>query len=56
MAPFPGATATSKGDAWQGYGWLVDALIAVHVVAFLVWLYMATIGSKKNTTKATHQD
>ena len=34
---------------------LVDVLIAVHVVAFLVWVYLATF-SNKGKKKASHQD
>lgn len=34
-------------DAWQGYGSLITVLVAVHAVAFVVWLGLLVASERK---------
>lgn len=40
-------------DVFLGYGSIVGFLIAVHVVAFLFWLYMLARGARPAKKVAT---
>ncbi len=48
------ATSTST-DPWLGYGNLVALLVAAHVLALFVWLYLVTFSNRPGA-KPTHQD
>ncbi|EIE19678.1 hypothetical protein COCSUDRAFT_58417 [Coccomyxa subellipsoidea C-169] len=48
MAPVPSG---ADKDVFLGYGNIVGFLIAVHVVAFLFWLYMLARGGNRPSRK-----
>ncbi|BDA46720.1 hypothetical protein COCOBI_09-1730 [Coccomyxa sp. Obi] len=48
MAPVPSGT---EKDIFLGYGNIVGFLIAVHVVAFLFWLYLLARGGTRPLKK-----
>jgi len=36
-----------SGEPWFGVGWLIAALIFVHVLAFVVWILLTCLGERK---------
>jgi hypothetical protein len=47
------AAQVGENDPFLGYGSIITFLIAVHVVAFLFWLFMLARGSRPAKKVAT---